>query len=61
MTELTAFDKINLAACAAQRALPHYMNQERFDGEFATAMLWKGHRVVQTELSGKLWSYVSRA
>ena len=57
MTGLTTFDKINLAACAMRRARPLYNNQERFGGEYDTAMLWKGHRV-QTDLS---WSYVTQA
>jgi hypothetical protein len=61
MEELTTFDKINLAACAVQRALPAYMDEERFLGEYATASLWKAHRVVQTHTGGRLWGFVSPA
>ena len=59
--ELTTFDKLNLATCAAERARAHWMDDLRFSGEYATAMLWKGHRVVQTVHNGRPMGWVSAA
>lgn len=59
--ELTTFDKINLAACAVKRAKAGMMDNDRFHGEFATAMLWKAHRVSRSTLQGKPWGYVTVA
>ena len=59
MNELTTFDKINLAACAVRRAQANFKDDARFLGEFATASLWKSHRVVRSTLAGLPWGYVS--
>lgn len=59
--ELTTFDKLNLAACAAKRARDCWMDDVRFSGEYSTAMLWKGHRVVQTVHNGRPMGYVTAA
>ena len=61
MNELTTFDKINLAACAARRAQAHFMNDDRFSGEFDTVSLWKRHKVVRSTLAGVPWGYVTTA
>lgn len=55
---LTSFAKINLAACAARRACAHPGNPARFDGEYATAIMWRDHRVVQTVLNGQPYGYI---
>ena len=59
--ELTAFAKLNLATCAAKRAKSHWTDDRRFSDEYATAMLWKGHRVVQTVHNGRPMGWVSAA
>jgi hypothetical protein len=60
-TILSAFDKINLAACAVARANQAILSAERFTGEFDTAMLWKGHRVAQTQTPRGVHAYRSPA
>lgn len=40
---LTPLDKINLASCAAKRAIQHVLDTDRFNGEYNTATTWRGH------------------
>ena len=61
MDELNTFDKINLAACAAERAKANVTDDARFSGEYATVVAWKAHKVIQTSLRGKTWGYVTKA
>jgi hypothetical protein len=62
MTTLTIFDKVNLAACAVRRAQDQYaggrFDSDRFQREFETVRLWKGHNVYHTELAGQPYAYV---
>lgn len=58
LDSLTTFDKINIAACAARRACAHPTDTARFDGEYATAIMWRNHRVTQTVLNGQPYGYV---
>jgi hypothetical protein len=59
--ELSTFDKINLASCAAARANDNALSDERFSGEFQTVILWKGHRVIQTHVCNEPYGYMARA
>lgn len=60
MDELTLYDKIHLAECAALRSREHHGNEERFLGEFRTAILWKQHRISNYRKSnGELFNFIS--
>ena len=62
---LSQFDKINLAACAANRAklIPNSYDIEndalspRFSGEWATMMVWRDHRCENFSLDGQVVTY----
>jgi hypothetical protein len=54
LDELTLFDRINLAACAARRAQDNTLDADRFHNEYKTARLWHNHKCVIT----KTYSYV---
>ena len=54
LDELTLFDRINLADCAARRAQQNTMDADRFKGEYDTARLWHKYRCIIT----KTYSYV---
>lgn len=45
MSGLSLFDKIRLAACAAERAKENFLDNERFNREYETVALWKVHRI----------------
>lgn len=60
MEELTLYDKIHLAECAARRSREHCGNEERFLGEFKTAVLWRQHRITNTKTTtGELLNFIS--
>lgn len=53
VTPLTVFDKINLSYCAMQRARGKAGgNDGTFEGEFASAALWKNHIIYHTTKVG---------
>jgi hypothetical protein len=59
---LTAFDKLNIAVCAVNRANQALFDDRRFSDEYDTAMLWKGHRLSQTTLpTAGLYHYATVA
>ena len=56
---LTTFDKIRLASLAVARAEANCFDQDRFQGEFETAVMWTNHRVNFSIWDGEQHNYVS--
>jgi len=54
LDELTLFDRINLAACAARRAQDNTLDEQRFNNEYTSARAWSKYKCVIT----KSYSYV---
>jgi len=57
MKTLSLFDKINLAKCAAERALL-YPAFDRFHDEYGTARLWFNHKITTIDLQGSPFSFI---
>ena len=57
-SNLSAFDKINLAACAVRRAQLTLTQPDRFRGEWDTMRVWRDHRCANFSDDGKLSAYV---
>lgn len=56
--ELTLFDKLRLANCAAERARLYVADGDRFAGEHNTVRTWMRHNVVQYRtMDGQLVTY----
>jgi hypothetical protein len=45
---LSLFERINLARCAAERADMNFRDPARFEGEYFTARLWTRYRIYNT-------------
>jgi hypothetical protein len=43
--DLTSFDKLNIATCAAQRANANNKNADRFQGEYEAVRCWRRHSI----------------
>ena len=43
-TNLSVLDRVHVANCAAERARMYCTDLERFNGEFATILMWKNHK-----------------
>jgi hypothetical protein len=48
-SSLTLFDRINIANCAAQRAIQHVTNEEVFNAEYRTARMWSKYKCYITK------------
>jgi hypothetical protein len=59
MKTLSLFDKINLAKCAAERAMMCSAS-DRFYAEYNTARLWFNHNVLTLDLQGSPVSFVDK-
>ena len=44
-SNLSLFERINIARCAAERAVMNLRNRDRFEGEYFTARMWTRYKV----------------